>query len=176
MVTIKEVENDVETQEDRLALKDRELLALEMEFNKAKRRGSATRAKVVKMRDEAKALEREKEQLQKEMKRMEYEIRTLKRMQNLHLLSLDETNRKKEDLQNQIAEKGRELRAVYDRLEEKEKELREHKMEVEKLRMRLEEVNREVGEKTERIRELERERAELNADLQFERRRAQLEV
>ena len=59
------MKNDVEAHEDRLALKEKELFILKNEFNDVRKRGHATRAKAMKMRDEAKKLEREKNSYKK---------------------------------------------------------------------------------------------------------------
>ena len=59
-------------------------------------------------------------------------------MRDLHAQSLEEASRVKEDLQNLIAEKERELKVAQDKLEMKEMELQEHKVEAERVGKRLE--------------------------------------
>ena len=172
--TIKQLGNEIETQDDKLAQNEKQLSKLTIEWEAVRKRGASTRARAMLVRDEAKKLEKERKQLQYEAKRMETEIRALKEMQNLHTQNLDKSKQEKEELQDIIAEKESELRAAYAKLEEKERELQECKREVERVGRRLEEVDREVGEKNGRIRELERERAELHADLQSERRRVDM--
>ena len=174
MSTIKQLGNEIETQDDKLALNKKELSKLTIEWEAVRQRGASTRARAMLVRDEARKLEKEREQLQREAKRMEIEIRALKEMQSLHAQSLDKSKQEKEELQDIIAEKESELRAAYDKLEEKDRELRECKREVERVGKKLEEVDREVGEKKGRIRELEREKAELRADLVSERRRVDI--
>ena len=174
MSTIKQLGNEIEAQDDKLALNEKKLSKLTIEWEAVRKRGASTRARAMLVRDESKKLEKERKQLQREAKRMETEISALKEIQNLHAQCLDKSKQEKEELQDIIAEKESELRAAYDKLEEKETELRECKREVERVGRRLEEVDREVGEKKGRIRELERERAELRADLESERRRVDM--
>ena len=164
----------MEALEGKLTLKEKQLSALKAELNAAKKRGSITRARAALVRDEIKKLERKKEQLQGETKRTESELHILKKMENLHVQSLNEAQQEKEKLQSLIAEKEKEFRAAHDKLEEKENELRGHKMEAERVGRRLEEVDREVEERNRQIMELERDRAELRADLQSERRRVDM--
>ena len=172
--TIKQLGNEIETQDDKLAQNEKQLSKQTIEWEAVRKRGAITRARAMLVRDEAKKLEKERKQLQREAKRMETEICALKEMQNLRAQNLDKSMQEKEELQDIIAEKESELRATYAKLEEKERELQECKREVERVGRRLEEVDREVGEKNGRIREMERERAELRADLQSERRRVDM--
>lgn len=107
-----------------------------------------TRAKD--MQEVAKRLEEKNELLQRKVQQTESEIQALN-MQ--HLLSLDEANREKEHLQNQMDEKERELRIAYH-------EEKESKMQVERMVKKLEEADREVEQWIEKL-ERERRRVEV---------------
>ena len=148
----------------------KQLSVMKTELKSAQERADTIRARATLVQDEGKRLDREKERLYCDAKRMESEIQLMKKMQSLQEQSLNEAKQEKKDFQNMIARKEKELKMAYRTLEEKDKELQENKIEMERVRRRLEEAEREVGEKNGRIMELERERAELRAEIQSERR------
>lgn len=115
---------------------NRDLSPLESEINDARKRDSATRAKAVEQ-DEAEKVETEKEQLHKGTL-MESGIHDniLKEMQNLLVQCLDEANREKETLQNEITEKERELSSAKDEKVELYTQLQSEKKRVAQLEVK----------------------------------------
>ena len=115
---------------------NRDLSPLESEINDARKRDSATRAKAVEQ-DEAEKVETEKEQSHKGTL-MESGIHDniLKEMQKLLVQCLDEANREKETLQNEITEKERELSSAKDEKVELYTQLQSEKKRVAQLEVK----------------------------------------
>lgn len=161
----------IESDQDKLAEIDKELDRLKIERELSMKRSASAREEAEVVIKDIKKLEQEKQLLLEDIKRKERELGYFKGFYDQIILA---SQREKEDLQQSIQTKEKELQEANTKLEKKEEKLKKYKEKVHNLEKKIEEGDKELKMRDSKIIELERDKAKVVADLEIERMKVRL--
>lgn len=161
-----ELKKGIKSDQNKLAEIDKELDRLKIERELSMKRSANAREEVEVVIKDINKLEQEKQLLLEDIKRKERELGYFKGFHDQIILA---SQREKEDLQQTITTKEKELQEANTKLEKKEEKLKKYKEKVRNLEKKIEEGDKELKMRDSKIIELERDKAKVVADLEIER-------